>query len=239
MPPAFGYVDMPRRRQDDDGWRRTYTYAPLVGENRRGFELHVLPLLLDMAVPLVVGSLLLAVPLWLARLTLHVRILTPGETPGPVARQRFQFQVKDLLIATLILAMAMSPIQIILPMDDAHALYQFRKPFTVTVLSLDLLLTLPSAWAAFRRSWYAAALAGYCVITSPVRFAVLSSSEGGVPGAGTGIDSFWILCFEDLVKCAVVYGVMRVYYWLGFRLWHVSPHPFSAAHKTPPARNSG
>jgi hypothetical protein len=158
------------------------------------------------------GIMLLQAAFWVIKLTFGIRMLAPDEPQAVPAPLRLQFRLKDLLIATLIVALAISPIRFfVLPESN------FRERFVfVLVLGLmpflvaNLVATLPSLWAASGRTWRVAALAGYCLL--------LTAFELVNRHASKHLATFTLL---NIAQCGVVYGVMRIYYVLGFRLRRV------------------
>jgi len=179
-------------------------------------------------VVLLVGVLLLQASLWIVKLSLGVRMLAPGEPPAPPAPQRFQFQLKDLLIATLIAALAISPMRFVLPKEDVSGPnlggYLFVVLLVIPYLPVNLVATLPSLWAAYARPRFAAALAGYCLLISAVEVPILWISHAPIRTVAEG---FAIVIVFNFAQCGIVYGVMRIYYALGFRLRRVprqAPH---------------
>jgi hypothetical protein len=171
------------------------------------------------------GATLLQIPLWIAKRALRFRLIRPGEEPTPVASERLQFQLIDLLIATFILAIVMSPIRLVLPREGFLGPRLFPELFVVIPIAMAVILvaTLPSLWAAFVASPAfvpVLALAMYSVFISIIELAIIYTIEGPRGGPSFG-EVFGVFFMGNLSQSAVVFAVMRIYYALGFRLQRV------------------
>ncbi len=169
----------------------------------------------------------LQVPLWISKLAFRYRMLMPDEVPVPVSRERLQFQVRDLLIATLIVAVAMSPIRLVLPKEGIDNSWISPEAAIEMLVAIGIIsiVTLPSLWAAFasRTTIVAAiALAIYSLIISGIEFGLVwAFARPAPPGTADIAEGLGLACTGNLAQAAIVFGVMRIYYALGYRLRRV------------------
>jgi hypothetical protein len=172
---------------------------------------------------LLLSVIVLQIPLWIAKRAFRYRMVVTGEDPTPIAEERLQFQVKHLLIGTFILAVALSPIRYILP--NEHVSLTPRPDMLVLVpmvIVTNLVATLPCLWGGFTSLpglLFVLAWAVYCLIVTGIELGVISAIDGGRAGADRG--AFAILYALNGVQAAVVFGVMRIYRALGYRLQRV------------------
>ena len=172
------------------------------------------------------GVTILQGPMWLAKQVFRYRMLSPGEDVGDAAQARLQFQLKDLLLAMVIVAIALSPLRAILPKQDIGKgpVPVGEVAITIVVLlSIVLLATLPSLWVAFsRRATFALAvgLALYSLVLAVCEFVVLCAILG-TPGSQEVFEVFVAIFAANFGQAAVVFAVMRIYFTLGYRLQRV------------------
>jgi len=169
----------------------------------------------------------LQVPQWISKLAFRYRMLMPDEAPVPVSRERLQFQVRDLLIATLIVAVAMSPIRLVLPKEGIHNFWIDPEAAIEMLVAIGIIsiVALPSLWAAFASRTtivVAIALAIYSLVISGVEFGLVWAFARPAPaGAADIAEGLGLACTGNLAQAAIVFGVMRIYYSLGYRLQRV------------------
>jgi hypothetical protein len=186
--------------------------------------------MIEFGVFIISGVTILQVPLWMARLVFRVRMLSPDEDAASSARARLQFQLKDLLLATTIVAIALSPLRLIMSKESHARVIPGSRPFiemaVVLVVAAAIVLagTLPGLWAAFsrRRTFeLAVALAVYVPLVTAIELAIAIAIVGRPPGANEGFEVFGVLCLLNLVQIAVFFSIIRTYYALGYRLQRV------------------
>jgi hypothetical protein len=182
------------------------------------------------------GATLLQIPLWIAKRGFRFRMIPPGKEPKPVASERVQFDLKDLLIATFIVAIVMSPIRYILPDEGFGNLGNpraFRDFFVIIPIAFAIITfgTLPGLWAAFASGQTLVAavwLAIYHLFLTGIEFAIVCAFTGSPPSRMLG-EVLTTAYVGNLTQCSVVFIVMRVYRTIGFRFQRVPK-------KAPPLR---
>jgi hypothetical protein len=171
-------------------------------------------------------AMLLQIPLWIAKRALRFRLIRPGESPMPVASERIQFQLKDLLIAAVILAIALSPIRLVLR-DEG-----FNAPMLIPTLFVGVLVatavislaTLPGLWAAFASRPAIVSVVGlsiYALFVTGIEFAAVCPSVAPRSSTSRFAAVFGVFYLANITQCLVVFTVMRLYHALGFRLQRV------------------
>jgi hypothetical protein len=170
---------------------------------------------------LLLSVIVLQIPLWIAKRAFGYRMVSPGESPTPIAEERLQFQVKHLLVGTFILAVALSPIRYILPTEHVSPVLRGEMLVLVPmVIVANLVATLPCLWGGFVSlpgMLFVLAWAVYCLIVTGIELGVVSAIERGGPER----EAFIVLYALNGVQAAVVFAVMRIYRALGYRLQRV------------------
>jgi hypothetical protein len=183
---------------------------------------------------LLAGVIVLQVPLWVAKRAFRYRMVVPGEAAMPMALERFQFQLKDLLIGTTILAIALAPIRLLLPRGSVGSMLLDRELLVLApmAMAVDLLATLPCLWGGFVAESRVLRL----LLIWIVHGLILAGIETGVVRLTLPTDSiakvYQIFVSLNLSQAAVVFTVMRIYYVLGYRLQRVpreAPREIEAA----------
>jgi hypothetical protein len=181
----------------------------------------------ELGVNLLAGVVALQIPLWIMKWAFRYRMLAPGEPVIPTASERFQFQVKHMLIGTLILAIALSPLRRILPEEGFGRIRTNLSEMFVLVgaaIVASLLATLPCLWGGFVSTHRVTPLAlgwlVYCLLVTGVEFQVLCTSLGVPSSRDTG-RVFVMAYLINASQGAIVFAVMRCYRALGYRLLRV------------------
>jgi len=100
---------------------------------------------------LLVGVTVTQVPLWIAKKVFRWRLHREGIDVAPSPREERQFNLKHLLIGTFLLALALAPLQEVLPPGSMAHFRPGGELFAVVgaVLLCNLLVTVPCIWGAF------------------------------------------------------------------------------------------
>ena len=166
----------------------------------------------------------LQIPLWIAKTAFRVRISRAEEDRTKTTPERFQFNLRDLLIGTFLFAVALSPIRYMLPKKPINSLWPDSELLLLIPVAIvaDLLATLPCLWIGFRRRVLAliAFWAGYELIVAGIEHVVLHAYDH----APWEIKLYGWLAVLNLSQAAVVFAVARTYYALGYRLQRVPRH---------------
>ena len=180
--------------------------------------------LVQLGINILVGVTVLQIPLWIAKRALRYRMLSPGEAIVPTASERMQFEVKHLLIATFLLAIALSPLRLILPAEPlTHFRYEWEMFALVGAgISVNLVATLPCFWGGFVSSSRVIVLVpcwlAYSLVVTGVEFAGLCMALSYPPDA---IKTYFLVYVVNVTQGGVVFGVMYCYRALGYRLLRV------------------
>jgi hypothetical protein len=176
---------------------------------------------------LLVGVTVLQVPLWITKRVFRVHLLAPGDDPELVGRRPLQFELKHLLIGTLIFAVALSPIRVLLPKQQTVGSFLPDRELLVilvAVIVVDLVATLPCFWGGFASSpgvWrLAIGWAAYILVVTLMETAIFCNFLRG----GRWSEVFFVMFPVNVSQGAVVFAVMRIYRTLGFRLERIPRH---------------
>jgi hypothetical protein len=180
----------------------------------------------DVGISLLLGVTALQIPLWIAKRAFRYRMLAPGEVAAPATTERFQFEIKHLLIGTLFLALALSPLRIVIPgsvLQHVRLEWQMFVILGVAIVA-NLVATLPCLWCGFASSDRLVPLGFgwlvYALIVTGIEFGVLCAALRGPPDSEV-LKVFGLLYLTNVTQGAVVFGVMRCYRALGYRLQRV------------------
>ena len=178
----------------------------------------------ELGVNLFLGVTALQLPLWIAKRAFRYRMLAPGEIAAPTATERFQFEIKHLLIGTLLLALALSPLRIVIPSSILQHVNFEREMFVVigAAIAANLLGTLPCLWGGFV-STIKLVLLGvgwllYTLLVTGLEVGALCAVLRTPPDLGR---VFAVVYLVNVTQGAAVFGVMRCYRALGYRLVRV------------------
>jgi hypothetical protein len=178
----------------------------------------------ELGINILLGVTVLQVPLWIAKRALRYRLLAPGEAILPTSSERFQFQLKHMLIGTFIFAIALSPLRAVLPQEGLGNFELGRREWEMFVLvgaaiCVNLIATLPCLWGGFvsRARLVPLGLAWliYTLIVTGLEFWGLCAVLRAPPEPWK---VFWVIYVVNATQGAVVFGVMRCYRALGYRL---------------------
>jgi hypothetical protein len=166
----------------------------------------------------------LQIPLWIAKRAFRYRMVVPGEAALPAGQKPMQFQLKHLVVGTLLLSVALAPIRLVLPKEIAGNLLPRPGLFVVilAVIVVNLVATLPCLWGGFasaRKLWSVGpAWTIFSLLVSAVEYMFLCR----MVSPPTERDSFWMFYLMNVTQGIVVFAVMRIYRTLGYRLQRVS-----------------
>ncbi len=178
----------------------------------------------ELGINLLLGVTVLQAPLWLAKRAARYRMLAPGELVMPTTSERLQFQLKHLLIGTLVFAIALSPLRAVLPKDGLEHLPLEWRMFVLAgaAIVVNLLATLPCLWGGFvsnaRLVPLGIAWLIYTLVVTGAEFAALCVALSSPPNPW---ETFWLVYLVNASQGAIVFAVMRCYRALGYRLLRV------------------
>ncbi len=115
-------------------------------------------------------------------------MLAPGEAPVPTASERFQFQIKHMLIGTFVFAVALSPLRVVLPEAKFEYVGRDGQMFFIigVAIVVNLITTLPCLWGGFLSTACAVAMGLgwllYCLLVTGLEFGTLCLVLGA-PGS--------------------------------------------------------
>jgi hypothetical protein len=169
------------------------------------------------------GLVVTQIPLWAAKHLFRWR-LTTGDQAVSWSPARLQFQISDLLIATFLLSVTLSPLRTILPPGDMAGFHFDKELFAVlpVVAFCNLVVTVPCVWGGFFTGTRFVALAFgwlvYCGVLTALELGVLCALFGDPHDSRI----FWLIYLVNIAQCITVFGVLRVYRTLGYRLVRAS-----------------
>jgi hypothetical protein len=138
----------------------------------------------------------------------------------------WQFNLQHLLVATFLWAVALSPLRKVLPPGPVGPVHDVGVMFVVlgAVVMCNLLVTVPCIWGALVSGLPIVRLAVgwlfYCGLLTGVEFGVLCAILGP-PADWSREGTFFLLM--NVCQCATVFGTLRIYRALGFRLVRARP----------------
>jgi hypothetical protein len=177
-----------------------------------------------LGINMLLGVVSLQIPLWIAKRAFRYRMLSPGEAAVPTAHEKFQFEIKHLLIGTAVFAIALSPIHAVVPdalLKDFQP--QWQMFFVIGVaIAANLVATLPCLWGGFVGSSSLMPLGFgwliYCLLVTGLELGIFSVLQRGPPHTAEALVVIYLL---NVTQGAVVFGVMRAYHAIGYRLQRV------------------
>jgi hypothetical protein len=138
----------------------------------------------------------------------------------------WQFSLQHLLLATFLLAVALSPLHRVLPPGPIGRLPIYEDLFVILAFFIlnNLLVGIPCIWG-MAVSWPALAPIAlgwlfYCGVLAAVEIGVLMATFGS---HGDGGMVFLALFLMNTCQGATVFGTLRIYRALGFRLVRARP----------------
>jgi hypothetical protein len=162
------------------------------------------------------GAVVTFLPLWIARRWFHWR-LTASDNHEPDAGQ---FHLRELLIGTALLCLALGAIQAVLPGGRAELRLDRFLWLAIPIIAVgNLIVILPTIRMVFavRRL-----VLGYCVFIMPLYALVVGLAELmllaaalGLPTSRDGWFEFWLLNLAQCLTAVCTLGVLRM---VGFRL---------------------
>jgi hypothetical protein len=189
---------------------------------------------ISMGVILLGGMMAMQIPLWIAKKKFRWRLIhRAGRCPSP--QEERQFQIKHMLLATFLLAVALSMARMALPPGHAAHLsriWQICVPLGLAIVD-SLLVTIPCLRGAFASSEVIIPLTfggvAYCCVLAAIELGAISAAIYvflGTPGF-MGAEEFGVIFVLNLSQCATVFGTLLIYRAMGFRLLR-RPRPLLA-----------
>jgi hypothetical protein len=220
-------------------------YGLILGQRCGGWHRHPAMMRAD---AIVLGLILLAVvlilqlPLWVAKKAFRWQLAGPNDGEDDAEARLLedrQFGIRDMMIATFLFAVALSPLRQTLPPGNTEAL-RLRGEMVamlVAVVLCNLLMTIPCIWGAFRSTKLFRDVFGwliYCLVLTCIEIGGLCAVLG-TPGTHLGevIGVFFVL---NVSQCAAVFGPLRILRSLGFRMVRHGAQPSSPSCAASPDR---
>jgi hypothetical protein len=198
-------------------------YALVLGCRERFLWWYSLSDTMVLGVVLLAGIVILQVPLWIAKKRFRWRLTRGADDAKQFPLEDRQFHLRHMFIATFLWALALSPLHVVLPPRGFHVLRLDFQAAGVLLAAIvcNLLLTVPCIWWAFvstarlvplvvRWLFYCAALTA---IETIVLFAALPP-----PSPPEQSKVAMSLLLLNATQCVAVFGVLRIFRALGFRL---------------------
>ncbi len=189
------------------------------------------------------GSAAIAqIPLWIAKKAFRWRLL-PGGAADELPAGPWQFTLQHLLLATFLLAVALSPLRRVLPPPGPFDGLYLPEAATAVLLVLgifivfNLLLAAPCIWSALASTAGVIPLAlgwlVYCVALTGVELVVIGIFTGPARHPG---ETFGLPFLLNVGVCATVFGTLRIYRALGFHCVRARPAGNSPASENGPVK---
>lgn len=175
---------------------------------------------------LLFGIVVAQLPLWIAKRTFRWRLVRTLDNLEQVDRQHSQFQIRHLLLGTLLLSLALSPLRVILPPGAMTGLRDAGRLILLLaiVAATNLLVTVPCIWGSLMiLASLGAAILGwffYCLFLSTVEYFILDAATGTSPNNG-----WFIILLINLSQCLTVFVTLRIFRAIGFRLVRLPARP--------------
>jgi hypothetical protein len=179
---------------------------------------------------LLASVVVMQVPLWIAKKAFRWRLTRrPDDTQASLQEDR-QFNLKHLLIAMLLLSVALSPLQQILPPGTVHSLSLDREYFVLLPAAIlcNLLIALPCIWWAFTSTATLVRLLFgwlfYCATISAIAVTCICAIIKG-PAADKRLEAILGISVFNLSQCIAVLGTLLIIRALGFRMLRTPRQP--------------
>jgi hypothetical protein len=175
------------------------------------------------------SAIIAQVPLWIAKKVFGWRLIRGAGDAGPSPPGPWQFNLRHLLLATFLLAVALSPLHRVLPPGpiDHFAVggdfFVFLGVAMLGILLYNLFITVPCIWvmtSTLPTVVLALAWLFYCGSLTGIEIGALNLILG--PGGNAGRE-FLLLLLLNVCQGATVFGTLRIFRALGFRLVRASP----------------
>ena len=175
------------------------------------------------------GCVFLQIPLWIAKKAFGWRMVREGEARDTVREDR-QFNLRQMLLGTLLLALALAPVRFLVPPGIALAIEEGLREVSVILgvaLLCNLVVTVPCIWGGLILSAEGivpAALGwlGYCLLLTLVEIVLLSPFLVFTSDLFEVCGGFYLL---NVTQCLAVFGTLRLFRHLGFRLVRLPSAP--------------
>ena len=170
---------------------------------------------------LLVGVAILQIPLWIAKKVFRWRLTRrPDDTAASLQEDR-QFQIQHLLVATVLVALALSPLRRMLPPGTVDSLHLDRELFVLlpAVILCNIVVVLPCIWWAFARS---AARPAPSRMGGRLRRPHNCRIRISLRGAWLTCAGFWepplTFYLLNLSQCVAILGTLWILRAIGFRM---------------------
>jgi hypothetical protein len=173
-----------------------------------------------LGISLLGSVIVLQVPLWIAKKVFRWRLLGRQTDPERMQLEDRQFEIRHMLLATFLLSVALSPLRQVLPPRGTDAYILDGELFAMlgAAILCNLVVTIPCIWWAFVSATKATRLAliwlYYCAAITAVEYAIISAMIHFPRDREFAVYLFII----NIPQCAVVFGALRIFRALGFRL---------------------
>ena len=177
--------------------------------------------------PVILGGVVVAqIPLWIAGRCFRWRLINLEDGSGDSQHGPFQFNVRHMILVMFLVALALGSAQLVLPSPDFAGLYHLGGESVVilgAIVVTNLVMTVPCIWGALVKSNPVPLLAWpvYCAFVTAIEFTALCFLLGP-PGADSR-EVFMAFLLFNVLQCATVYFVLRLFRAVGFRLVRVAP----------------
>jgi hypothetical protein len=173
---------------------------------------------------LLAAVVILQIPLWIAKKVFRWRLTRGVEDAEQFLLEDRQFHLQHLFVATFLLAVALSPLRSVLPLGTDEAFHSVDGTLFVmlgAVVLCNLVVTIPCIWWSFVSTaaamWLVLVWLVYCVALTAVEFGGLCAVFGP-PGGPANLEFGFFFYVLNVSQCAAVFGTLRIFRALGFRL---------------------
>ena len=205
-------------------------YALILGDRRLPFPHITRSDAVMLILVLLASVVVMQVPLWIAKKVFRWRLTRrPDDTQASLQEDR-QFNLKHLLIAMLLLSVALSPLQQILPPGTVPSLSLDREYFVLLPAAIlcNLLIALPCIWWAFTSTATLVRLLFgwlfYCATISAIAVMCICALIKG-PAADKRLEAILGISVFNLSQCIAVLATLLIIRALGFRMVRTPRQP--------------
>ena len=170
---------------------------------------------------LLIGVVILQVPLWIAKKRFRWRLTRrPGDADESLHEDR-QFRLQHMLAATFLVAVALSPLQQILPPGE-NTLHIERQMLIMlpAVILCNLFIAIPCIWWAFMSTTALVRLLFgwlfYCALLTAIEFGSLCAILG--PPGHEWMHVGFVFYVINVSQCAAILGTLLILRAIGFRM---------------------
>ncbi len=171
---------------------------------------------------LLAGVAILQIPLWIAKKRFRWRLTGGAEDASQFLLEDRQFNLQHMLLVMFLWAVALSPLHTVLPNGNVNSLHLDADLLVIlpAVVVCDLLVTIPCIWWAFvPTARLLPLLLGwllYCAALSALETAILVAILP--PWGEDQVVIGGVIFVINVTECVAVFGVLRIFRAMGFRL---------------------